>query len=32
VQRLKKDFFGSVWRTEAAGRDLVIRDLRDARW
>jgi predicted Ser/Thr protein kinase len=32
VQRLKKDFFGSVWRTEAASRDLVIRDLRDARW
>lgn len=32
MQRLKADFFGSVWRTEAAGRDLVIRDLRDARW
>jgi RIO-like serine/threonine protein kinase len=32
LQRLKADFFGSIWRTQASGRDLVIRDLRDARW
>lgn len=32
LQRLKSDFFGSVWRTESGGRTLVIRDPREARW
>jgi len=32
LRQLKADLFGSVWRTETAGRELVIRDLRDARW
>lgn len=32
MQRLKADLFGSIWRTEADGRAVVIRDLRDARW
>lgn len=32
MQRLKVDFFGSVWRKESEGRALVVRDLGDARW